>query len=59
MNTDINNPQFNLANIPPHNRFDYAIQLSVARDNGLITQHEMLDVFDEWYIQVKVSELKH
>jgi hypothetical protein len=58
MITDINNPQFNLANIPPNNRFDYAIQLSDVRYHGFITQDELLNILDEWYIQVKVSGLK-
>ena len=55
---DINNPQFNIANVPFDERVDCLNQLSDARDNGFITQKELLGIFDEWYIQFKTAKLK-
>ena len=53
---DINNPQFNIANVPFDERVDCLNQLSDARDNGFITQKELLGIVDEWYIQFKISK---
>lgn len=58
MITDISNPRFNIANVSSEERMDYMIQLSNERDNGFITQDELLSIFDEWYIQFKVAKLK-
>ena len=52
---DINNPQFNINNVPFDERIDCMNQLSDARDNGFITQKELLGIFDEWYIQFKAK----
>ena len=54
---DINNPQFNIANVPFDERVDCLNQLSDARDNGFITQKELLGIVDEWYIQFKTEKL--
>ena len=54
---DINNPQFNIANVPFDERVDCLNQLSNARDNGFITQKELLGIVDEWYIQFKTEKL--
>ena len=54
---DINNPQFNIANVPFDERIDCMNQLSDARDNGFITQKELLGIVDEWYIQFKTEKL--
>ena len=53
---DINNPQFNINNVPFDERIDCMNQLSDARDNGFITQKELLGIVDEWYIQFKISK---
>lgn len=59
MITDIFNPQFNIANIPFEQRLDCVNQISDARDNGLITQDEMLSIVCiQWFDQWKVSKLK-
>ena len=56
---DINNPQFNIANVPFDERVDCLNQLTDARDNGLITQDEMLDIACvQWFDQYKISKLK-
>ena len=55
---DIMNPKFNIANVPAEQRVDCLNQLSDARDNGFITQKELLGIFDEWYIQFKTAKLK-
>ena len=54
---DINNPQFNIANVPFDERVDCLNQLSDARDNGFITQKELLGIVDKWYIQFKTEKL--
>ena len=55
---DINNPQFNIANVPFDERVDCLNQLSDARDNGVITQDEMLNIACvEWFDQYKISKL--
>ena len=54
---DINNPQFNIANVPFDERIDCLNQLSDARDNGFITQKELLGIVDEWYVQFKTEKL--
>ncbi len=55
---DINNPQFNIANVPFDERVDCLNQLSDARDNGVITQHEMLNIACvEWFDQYRISKL--
>ena len=56
---DINNPQFNIANVPSGERVDCMNQLSDARDNGFITQKELLGIFDEWYIQFKAKSINN
>ena len=59
MITDIFNPQFNIANIPFEQRLDCLNQISDARDNGLITQDEMLNIVcTQWFDQWKISKLK-
>ena len=55
---DITNPQFNIVNVSFEQRIDCMNQLSDARDNGFITQKELLGIFDEWYIQFKAAKLK-
>jgi len=56
---DIFNPQFNIANIPFEQRLDCLNQISDARDNGLITQDEMLNIVcTQWFDQWKISKLK-
>ena len=56
---DITHPQFNISNVPFDERIDCLNQLTDARDNGLITQFESLDIAcEQWYIQFKVSKLK-
>ena len=55
MITDITTPQFNINNVPFEQRVDCLNQLSDARDNGFITQKELLGIFDEWYIQFKAK----
>ena len=56
---DITNPQFNIANIPFEQRLECLDQLSNARDNGLITQDEMLNIACvQWFDQFKISKLK-
>ena len=58
MTKDITNPQFNIANVPSGERVDCMNQLSDARDNGVITHDEMLDIACvQWYVQHKVSKL--
>ena len=54
---DINNPQFNIANVPFDERVDCLNQLSDARDNGFITQKELLGIVDEWFIRFKTEKL--
>ena len=58
MITDITTPQFNINNVPAEQRVDCMNQLSDARDNGFITQKELLGIFDEWYIQFKTAKLR-
>jgi len=56
---DIFNPQFNIANIPFEQRLDCLNQISDARDNGFITQDEMLNIVCvQWFDQWKISKLK-
>ena len=56
---DINNPQFNIVNVPADERVDCLDQVINARDNGLITQEESLDIVcNQWYIQFKTAKLK-
>jgi len=56
---DIFNPQFNIANIPFEQRLDCLNQISDARDNGFITQDEMLNIVCvQWLDQWKISKLK-
>jgi len=56
---DITNPQFNIANVPFEQRLDCLNQLSNARDNGVITQDEMLNIACvQWFDQYKISKLK-
>jgi len=56
---DIFNPQFNIANIPFEQRLDCLDQISDARDNGFITQDEMLNIVCvQWFDQWKISKLK-
>jgi hypothetical protein len=56
---DINNPQFNIANIPFEQRLDCLNQISDARDSGFITQDEMLDIVCiQWFDQWKITKLK-
>ena len=56
---DITNPQFNIANVPFEQRLDCLNQLSDARDNGVITQDEMLNIACvQWFDQYKISKLK-
>ena len=57
MITDITTPQFNINNVPAEQRVDCLNQLSDARDNGFITQKELLGIVDEWYIQFKTEKL--
>ena len=58
MTKDINNPQFNIANVPFDERVDCLNQLSDARDNGVITQDEMLNIACvEWFDQYRISKL--
>jgi len=58
MITDIFNPQFNIANIPFEQRLDCLNQISDARDNGFITQDEMLSIVcTQWFDQWKISKL--
>jgi len=58
MITDVTNPKFNIASIPPMQRTIPMYQLLRARDGGLITQDEMTDIMcSQWHIQVKVSKL--
>jgi len=58
MITDVTNPQFNITNVPFDERIDCLNQLSDARDNGVITQDEMLNIACvQWYVQHKVSKL--
>ena len=58
MITDITTPQFNINNVSAEQRVDCMNQLSDARNNGFITQNELLGIFDEWYIQFKAAKLK-
>jgi len=59
MITDVTNPKFNIASIPPMQRTIPMYQLLRARDRGLITQDEMTDIMcSQWHIQVKASKLK-
>ena len=56
---DITTPQFNINNVSAEQRVDCMNQLSDARDNGVITQDEMLNIACvQWYVQHKVSKLK-
>ena len=56
---NITNPQFNIANVPFEQRVECLDQLSNARDNGLITQDEMLNIACvQWFDQYKISKLK-
>ena len=56
---DIFNPQFNIANIPFEQRLDCLNQISDARDNGFITQDEMLNIVCvQWFDQWKIAKLK-
>jgi hypothetical protein len=59
MITDVTNPKFNIASIPPMQRTVPMYQLVRAREGGLITQDEFLDIAcNQWYIQVKASKVK-
>lgn len=59
MVTDIFNPQFNIANIPFEQRLDCLNQISDARDNGFVTQDEMLNIVCvQWFDQWKITKLK-
>ena len=59
MITDIFNPQFNITNIPFEQRLDCLNQISDARDNGFITQDEMLNIVCvQWFDQWKITKLK-
>ena len=59
MITDIFNPQFNITNIPFEQRLDCLNQISDARDNGFVTQDEMLNIVCvQWFDQWKISKLK-
>lgn len=59
MITDIFNPQFNIANIPFEQRLDCLNQISDARDNGFVTQDEMLNIVCvQWFDQWKITKLK-
>ena len=59
MITDINNPKFNIANIPFEQRLDCLNQISDARDNEFITQDEMLNIVCvQWFDQWKITKLK-
>ena len=59
MITDIFNPQFNISNIPFEQRLDCLNQISDARDNGFVTQDEMLNIVCvQWFDQWKISKLK-
>jgi len=59
MITDVTNPKFNIASIPPMQRTIPMYQLLRARDRGSITQDEMTDIMcSQWHIQVKASKLK-
>lgn len=54
--TDITNPRFNIANVPFEQRLDCLNQLTDARDNGIITQGEMLDIMCvQWFDQYRIS----
>lgn len=56
---DINHPQFNIAKVPFEQRVDCLDQLTDARDNGVITQHEMLNIACvQWFDQYLISKLK-
>jgi len=56
---DIMNPQFNIANVPFEQRVNCLDQLTDARDSGLITQDEMLNIVCvQWFDQWKISKLK-
>jgi len=56
---DIMNPQFNIANVPFEQRVNCLDQLTDARDSGLITQDEMLNIVCiQWFDQYKISKLK-
>jgi len=56
---DINNPQFNIANVPFDERVDCLNQLTDARDNGVITQDEMLYIACvQWFDQYLISKSK-
>ena len=57
MIADITTPQFNINNVPAEQRVDCLNQLSDARDNGFITQKELLGIVDEWYVQFKTEKL--
>jgi hypothetical protein len=58
MITDITNPQFNIANVPFEQRLDCLNQLNDARDNGLVTQDEMLNIACiQWFDQYQISKL--
>ena len=58
MITDVTNPKFNIASIPPMQRTVPMYQLIRTRDGGLITQGEMVDIMcSQWHIQVKASKL--
>ena len=59
MITDVTNPKFNIASIPPMQRTVPMYQLIRARDGGLITQGEMVDIMcSQWHIQFKAAKLK-
>jgi len=59
MITDIFNPQFNIANIPFEQRLGCLNQVTDARDNGFITQDEMLNIVCiQWFDQWKITKLK-
>jgi len=58
MITDITNPKFNIANVPFEQRLNCLNQLTDARDSGVITQDEMLDIACvQWFDQYQISTL--
>lgn len=59
MITNITHPKFNIANVSVEQRFDCLNQLIDARDSGLITHEESLDIAcNQWHAQYKISKLK-
>lgn len=55
---DVFHPQFNIVNVPSDERVDCLNQVMDARDNGIVTHNEALDIVcSQWYIQHKTSKL--